>query len=249
MTRGDAARIVEWVEYHEALGFNDFYFILDAPIDETEFILRSLETKSRITIDIREADGDYYDGLTAEQRWKQVSKWRTEHAAEIESMKLPVNDALAMRQYKYFPEVLETYRASGEGWLALIDVDEFIVFPGGESVQQVVEATGARRVRLQNFNFDMRTHIDGQSVLGSNVYRWAREDIEHYGNGWQNRVKSIVQYEYLTPLVSVHAISRGPFVTLDHEVGRLHHYKPTDQGISELPYRVEDRTVADLHGI
>lgn len=243
MSRGDEPRIKEWVDYHVGLGFNDFYFILDAPIDNTESVLRAMDVDATITIDVREPKGDYYDNMTASERWELVKKWRIEHADEIAAMGLPVNDALAMRQYQYFPEVLEAYSAKGTGWLALIDVDEFIVFPGGETVQEMTAASSSPRMRLLNFNFDMRDHVAGTPVLGQSM-RWDRADIVAYEKGWQNRVKTIAKYDSLLPMASVHPISKGPFVVLDPEAGRLHHYKPTDQGIAELPYSVQDTTAA-----
>lgn len=243
MSRGDEHRIEEWVRYHVGLGFNDFYFILDAPIDNTESMLRSMDVDATITIDVRKPEGDYYDDMTPAERWESVKKWRIEHAEEIVAMDLPVNDALAMRQYKYFPEVLKGYSTKDAGWLGLIDVDEFIVFPGGESIQEITADSASPRIRLLNFNFDMRDHVAGTPVLGQ-VMRWDRADIVAYEKGWQNRVKTIAKYDSLLPMASVHPISKGQFVVLDPEVGRLHHYKPSDQGIAELPYSVKDETAA-----
>ena len=244
MTRGDESRIEEWVRYHATLGFDEFHFILDAPIDRTEDVLRALEVDAKITIDIREPQGDYYDNMTPAERWTRVKQWRIDHADEIAASGMPANDALAMRNYQHFPPVLETYAQRNDGWLALIDVDEYIVLQHPLTLQELTTTSNQPRIRLLNFNFDMSHHVPGTSVLG-NTMRWDREDILAYGKGWQNRVKSIVRYVSLVPMVSVHQISRGPFVTVNPEIGRLHHYRPVDQGIAELPYSVEDTTLRD----
>lgn len=240
MTRGDESRIEEWVEYHAALGFNDFYFILDAPIDNTESVLRGLDVDATITIDVREAKGDYYDGYTQAERWEAVKKWRTENDAALKALGTPVVDPQTVRQHEYFEEVMQRYSEEGDGWLALIDMDEFIVFPGGQSIQEMTSDRSVPRIRLLNFNFDMKSHVPGSSILSNNLMRWDREDIIAYGKGWDTRVKTIARYDSLLPMVSVHPISKGPFVTLDPEVGRLHHYRTPDQGIAELPYTVAD---------
>lgn len=245
MSRGDEHRIKEWVEYHASLGFNDFHFILDAPIDESLSVLKSLKVDADITVEVRQPSGDYYDGLTPSQRWEAVKKWRLDNAEQIQKLGLPASDSLSMRQYTYFPEVLEQYSGYGEGWLALIDVDEFIVFPGGQQIRDIAAATNSPRIRLLNFNFDMDNHTEGEPVLKQTM-RWAREDIEAYGKGWENRVKTIARYDSLLPLASVHPISKGPFVTLDPEIGRLHHYKLPGQGIKELPYRVKDEAALKI---
>lgn len=246
MSRGDAPRIREWVEYHSWLGFDAFHIILDNPNDDSEAILRSLDVPARITVDLRPAVGDYYDGLSQEQRWRKVLEWRKANSEDLTAAGLPVVDPQTIRQIRYFNEVLTGYAAGPESWVAVIDMDEFIAVPGGGKIHDITSAAKAPRIRLLNFNFGTAGHDHALPFLAQHTRRWAREDIEAYGKGWDARVKTIARNDALLPLVSVHPISRGPFVTMDPAVARLHHYRVPDQGIAELPYRVEDRVVADM---
>ena len=61
MTRGDAHKIGEWVNYHARLGFLDFHIVLDGDIDGTREVLRDLDTSARLTLHVREEVGEYYD--------------------------------------------------------------------------------------------------------------------------------------------------------------------------------------------
>lgn len=245
MSRGDAPRLREWVEYHSWLGFNDFHIILDNPNDDSESVLRALGREVDITVEIRPAHDEYFDGLDDALKWGQVRAWRERNASRIKEWGLPIVDPLSMRQYLYFPTALNKYVLRGEGWLSIIDVDEFIVFPDGRKISDVTAAAEKPRVRFLNFNFDTSNRDPELPVLQQHTHRWDREDIVAYGNGWDKRVKSIVRYDSLLPLRSVHAISGGGFAILDPDVGRLHHYKATDQGIAELTYRVEDTVAAE----
>ncbi|GAA5020917.1 hypothetical protein GCM10023258_09960 [Terrabacter aeriphilus] len=58
------------------------------------------------------------------------------------------------------------------------------------------------------------------------------------GNGWDKRVKSIVRCDRALPLASVHAISRGPFLQLEPDQGRILHFKAPGTGL--IPHTVED---------
>ncbi len=50
MTRGDAHKIGEWVEYHARLCFGDFQIVLDGEVDYTEAVLESLDVPAIITV-------------------------------------------------------------------------------------------------------------------------------------------------------------------------------------------------------
>lgn len=236
MSRGDAPRLAEWVSYHQSLGFDEFHVVLDNPTDRSAAVLQALD--ARVTIDVRGPHGPYFDRVPPEDRWPAVRQWRQEHAKVIAEWGVPIVDPLSMRQYMHLPAVLNKYAVRGDCWVAVIDVDEFLVIPG-RTVQDVTAVAEHPRIRFLNFNFDTTRWAPGESVLTSCTNRWAREDVEMYGQGWQNRHKSIVRHDALLPLASVHAVSTGPFTVLDPEAGRLHHYKAIDQGLP-LPYRITD---------
>ncbi|SDP53041.1 Glycosyl transferase family 2 [Arthrobacter sp. ok909] len=245
MSRGDSPRLREWVEYHSRLGFDDFYIILDNPVDDSEQVLLSLDVPAKITIDVRAASGDYYDGLTPAERWARVLAWRKANESRLTALGLPVVDPLALRQLEYFREVLSTvYAGNGDSWVAVIDLDEFIALPGGRRIQDITSAARSPRVRFLNFNFDTSGNDDTRPFLAQHTMRWAREDVEAYGQGWEHRVKTIARNDALLPFTSVHPISKGPCEISDPDVARLHHYKIPDQGLP-IPYSTKDTTLID----
>lgn len=69
VSRGDAPRLKEWVDYHCWLGLDTFHIILDNPVDDSEHIIRRLKVPARLIVDVRGAVGDYYDGLSRTERW------------------------------------------------------------------------------------------------------------------------------------------------------------------------------------
>ncbi|SDP53035.1 Glycosyl transferase family 2 [Arthrobacter sp. ok909] len=245
MSRGDAPRLREWVEYHSWLGFDDFHVILDNPTDDSANVLRTLHVPAKITVEVRPAFGEYYDGLAGDEKVARAEVWREMNRERIVEWGLPIVDPLSMRQYLYLPAALNKYALRGEGWVSVIDVDEFIVLPGGRKISDVTTAAKMPRVRFLNFNFDFKERDPGRPILQQHTRRWAREDIVGHGQGWDTRVKSIARYDAAVPMASVHAISRGWFETLEPEIGRLHHYKVSGHGVPVLPFCVEDRAAAD----
>lgn len=246
MSRGDENRIAEWIEYHTQIGFDEFYIILDNPIDDTQSILSNLHTSANIIVDVRQPLDEYYDGMQPDERRKSILKWRESNKEKIKESGLPIVDPLSFRQYEYLPSVLGAYSQGEPAWVAVIDVDEFISLPGFEDILMVTQVATKPRVRFLNFNFDTSKWKPDTPILDSCVNRWDRDDIVNYGRGWEYRVKAIVRNDALLPLVSVHAISRGSFQILDHNEGKLHHYKTPDQGIAELPYSVKDDSLVNF---
>ena len=212
MTRGDAHKIGEWVDYHARLGFGDFQIVLDGEVDDTEAVLKSLDVPATITVHRRPEIGEYADGLSAAQRKQQAAEWRQRHAAELEAGRIRGHDPLSWRQHQHFPEILAPYAEGerGRGWLALIDVDEFIVLRGYPSVRQVTHQPGAPRLRLLSFNVDTTGHDPGRPVLEQHTRRWSREDLLALDDQrWANRPKSIVRYRCARLTSTVHKISTG----------------------------------------
>lgn len=247
MSRGDSSRLADWVLYHHGIGFDYFHLLLDNPNDDSVLVLEKLRQSHGVKIEflVRGAEGEYFDGLTNESRLQEIKKWRVKNEAYIARSGFPIVDPLSDRQYKLLPEKLhELQKRFPEDWVAVIDVDEYIAIPGSVSVKSLVLSSEAPRLRLLNFNFDMSEWQPGDDVR-SQVRRWSRTDVIEYGKGWDNRVKSIVKLSHALPMVSVHAISAGPFEVVAPEKARLHHYKHPNQKIS-IPYSVVDRTIADL---
>ncbi len=243
-SRGDAARIAEWMTYHQRLGFDDFQVILDGLVDDTDEVLGELDLPARIDVHRYPEEGDYFDGLPADERARRVAQWRVDNAEWRATLKGKALDPIAVRQFRRIPEVLAPYAAGdrGRGWVAFIDVDEFLHLPRHESIRALAREATAPRLRFLNFNVDTSGHDPARPVLEQHTLRWAREDVvQHPNSAWVNRVKSMVRYRKSLPFFSVHRISRGRAEVLDAEIARLHHFRIPLQPLDPpLPYRVDD---------
>lgn len=243
LSRGDAHKIAEWVDYHTRLGFEDFQIVLDGDVDGTEDVLRSLDVPARIGVHPREEVGEYYEGLPPAERRARVQEWRDRNAAQLESGAMRGNDAVSWRQHLHLPEIMAPYAAGfrGRGWLALIDVDEFLVLTEHGSIGALTAGAEAPRLRFLNFNVDTTGHDPSRPVLAQHSVRWSREDVlAHPMKRWARRVKSIVRYRCARLDSTVHKISRGRHVLLDPATARLHHFKVPVAGELDIPYTVDD---------
>jgi len=243
-SRGDGARIAEWVDYHHRLGFDDFQIALDGLVDDTDEVLAGLDLPARIDVHRYPEEGEYFDGLPAAERARRVARWREDNAAWRATLPGKALDPIAVRQFRRIPELLAPYAAGdrGRGWVAFLDVDEFLHLPAHGSVRALVAEATAPRLRFLNFNVDTSDHDPTRPVLEQHHWRWAREDVlAHPNSAWVNRVKSMVRYRRCLPFFSVHRISRGKAQVLDPAVARLHHFRIPLQPLEPaLPYRVDD---------
>lgn len=242
LSRGDAHKIGEWVDYHARLGFEDFQIVLDGDVDGTADVLRALDVPATITVHERAEVGDYYEGLAPDERRRRVAEWRERHAAELESGAMKGVDALAWRQHLHLPEVMRSYAAGerGKGWLAFFDVDEYVVLGRDRSIAELTAQAEAPRLRFPSFNVDTTDHDPTRPVLEQHTRRWSRADLlAHPNKRWARRVKSMVRYRLAELNHTVHKISHGRHQLLDAEVARLHHFKVPMNEL-DLPYSVDD---------
>lgn len=243
MSRGDAHKIVEWLTFHVGLGFSDFQIVLDGDIDGTGDLLRSLDVGAHITVHPRAEIGEYYDGLEADERRRRVLAWREKHAAKVASGEMKGVDALSWRQHLHLPEVMAPYAAGerGRGWLALIDVDEFLVLTEESRIEDLTAGVSDSRLGFTSFDVDTRGHDPSRPVLEQHSMRWSYDDmLAHPERKWSRRVKSMVRYRKAVLNHSVHKINRGPRRVWDWQAARLHHFKvPTSHDLG-IPYSVHD---------
>lgn len=243
MSRGDGHKIVEWVDYHVRLGFEDFQIVLDGDVDGTEDVLRALDLPAGITVHPRAEVGEYYEGLPPGERRRRVLEWRARNAAELESGRMRGRDALSWRQHLHLPEIFAPYAEGerGRGWLALIDVDEFVVLTEHGSIGALTAGAVAPRLRLLNFNVDTTGYDPSRPVLEQHTMRWSRDDLmAHPMKQWARRVKSVVRYRCARLDHTVHKISHGPHELLDPATARLHHFKIPVASELDIPYTVDD---------
>lgn len=245
MSRGDSERLEDWLLYHRRIGFERFHIVLDNPNDNSIEVLEDVRANHQIDIEttVLGADGEYFDGIPFEERLRLIAQWKKDNARYIADSGYPIVDPLSDRQYRILPEMLADLKSRyPEDWVAVIDVDEYIALPGTANLHTLIHRAEKPRLRFLNFNFDMEGWSRGENVR-TRVRRWSRKDIVAYGKGWENRVKTVVRLDSSLPMVSVHAVSSGPFEIVSPEVGRIHHYKYPNQKIS-LNYPVEDRSIA-----
>jgi hypothetical protein len=242
MTRGDAHKIGEWVEYHARIGFDDFQLVLDGDVDGTESVLRTLDVPAKLTVHPRREVGEYYDSLAASERWQRVLEWRREHASELASGAMRGNDAVNWRQTLHFPRVMAPYSEGqrGRGWLALIDVDEFLVLNQHRSVGGLTAGQKVPRLRFLSFNVDTTGYDPTRPVLEQHSVRWSREHLlAHPDEQWAKRVKSLVRYRVARLTAPVHKISFGRQAVLDPDIARLHHFRMPGQRL-DIPFTIDD---------
>jgi len=243
MTRGDAPKIVEWLDYHARLGFDDFQVVLDGDVDGTEELLRTVDVPASVTVHPRAEVGEYYDGMTLEERRHRVMEWREQHAAERASGRMRGTDALAWRQHLHFGPLLAPYAAAqrGKGWLGLVDVDEFLVLTQHRTIGDLTAEQTVPRVRFLNFNVDTTGYDPTRPVLEQHSVRWSREDLVNHENPrWAKRVKSLVRYRCAALNATVHKINRGRHIVVDPDVARLHHFKMPASSEPDIPFSVAD---------
>ena len=244
-SRGDAARIAEWVTYHHRLGFDDFQIILDGLVDDTDEVLagpRPARADRPCTATPRRATTS--TACPPAERARRVAQWRVDNAEWRATLKGKALDPIAVRQFQRIPEVLAPYAAGdrGRGWVALHRRRRVPAPARYDSIRDLARAATMPRLRFLNFNVDTSGHDPARPVLEQHTLRWAREDVvQHPNSAWVNRVKSMVRYRKCLPFFSVHRISRGRAEVLDAEVARLHHFRIPLQPLDPpLPYRVDD---------
>lgn len=241
-TRGDAHRLAEWVDYHAALGFEEFHVILDGLVDDSMDVLKSLKTSALVVIHPFPEEGVYFDGLTPERRLERVAEWRQHHAAELAELPYAATDPQSLRQFQRIRELLPSIVEGRRGWLAHIDCDEFINIPGGGDIASLTDVATRPRLQLLNFNVDTTGYDPALPVLAQQGPRWSRESmLAHPDERWARRVKSIVRFRAATPFRSIHRISFGRHEVVDPQVARLHHFRVPLQPMSpDVPYTVPD---------
>ena len=253
MTRGAENRIEEWVRYHAGIGITDFHIVLDNPIDDTESVLKRTcaELNVGLIVEVKEASGDYHDGLSLEERRQKRKDWREKQTELNKSKGYPKVynfSPQARRQFIYFSEILTDYderSKNGEhGWVAVIDDDEFISPIKWPDIPSMTGAfPEAVRLRLHNFDFDTSDHDPAKPFLEQHFYRWSRAGIEAHGNGWEKRFKTLVWWGHLSPFMSVHIVSKGKAQIIDHEDARLHHFRIPNHGM--IDYDVRDESTLE----
>lgn len=242
MSRGDADKIGEWLDYHARLGFDDFQIVLDGDVDGTEELLRTIDVPATVTVHPRREVGEYYDGLPFDERWERTLRWRADNAEALESGAMRGIDPLSWRQHRHLPEILAPYAAGerGRGWLALIDVDEFIVLRDHGSIEELTANAPAPRLRFLSLNVDTTGHDPSRPVLEQHTMRWSVEDLNaHPDQRWAKRVKSIVRYKRAVLNDTIHKISKGRHVLMDPASARLHHFKMPLNRL-DIPFSVHD---------
>lgn len=228
--------------------------ILDDPIDNTESLLKKVcdELNVGLQVEIKEAFDEYYNELPPDEWRARNLAWRENLTKTNQVPGLSKHSALARRQSMYFPEILARYdersKAGEHGWLALIEVDEFIVPLKWPDIPTMTRSfPEATRLRLLNFNFDTSNHDPSKLFLEQHVYRWSREGIEAYGKGWDKRVKTIAWWGNLTPYAGVHLLSKGGSTTIDHHEARLHHFNFGMIAHPDIPkFEVKDMSTFEL---
>ncbi|MFC6153605.1 glycosyltransferase family 2 protein [Nocardioides yefusunii] len=245
-SRGDARRLAEWVTYHSRIGFEEFHIVLDGLVDDSDKVLADLDVDARIHVHHRAESGEYQAGMDQAERWRANRQWREDNAELLASLPFRCQDPLSLRQGLNISPLMEEITADRRGWIALIDVDEFIALPRDGSIRALVRRINAEkrtsRISFLNFNVDTEGYDPSRPILEQHSMRWSREDVlAHPDPAWGRRYKTMARFKVATPYRSVHKINRGPRVVVDPEDARLLHYRtPAQRMVPHVPYTVED---------
>lgn len=241
-TRGDASRLAEWITYHSRLGFDEFHIVLDGLVDNSDEVLANLDVDARVSYEIKPEQGEYYDGLSLEERWQRILRWREENKEMLAALPFTATDPQSLRQGLNVGPLIERVTHERRGWLTFIDVDEFIHVPGSQDIRTVTRDAPASRLGLLNHNVSTAGHDPSRPVLEQHHLRWSREDLEAYPNkGWTNRIKTIARFRAATPYGGMHHLTAGQRAVVPPEVARLHHFRIPEQPMDPLiPYSVDD---------
>lgn len=248
-SRGDALRLEEWITYHSRIGFEEFHIVLDGLSDNSDEVLAGIHVDARIVVHQRAESGEYMDGLDAATRHRRNTQWREKNQELLASLPFRAQDPLSLRQGLNITPVLEDLCANRKGWVAFIDVDEFIHLPRDGSIRALTRRLNAEkrtsRISFLNFNVDTTGHDPHRPVLEQHRFRWSREGLlAHPNKAWTRRFKTMARFSVATPYGGVHKITRGRRTVVDPEDARLLHFRVPMQGVEgmdpELPYPVED---------
>ena len=241
-SRGDASRLAEWITYHSRLGFDEFHIVLDGLVDNSDEVLDQLDVDAKISYEVKPEQGEYFEGLSPAERWQRILRWREENKEMLQSLPFTASDPLSYRQGIHLTPLLEKVTFERRGWVACIDVDEFIHVPGTQDIRTVTREAPASRLGLLNHNVSTAGHDPSRPVLEQHHMRWSREDLENYPNkAWTNRIKTIARFRAATPFAGIHHLTKGKRAVVPPEVARLHHFRLPEQPLDPpLPYSVDD---------
>jgi hypothetical protein len=151
-TRNESKRFKEWITYHsKVLGFDHFLIYLDNTTDDSEEVLKSLQSKFSIEIRHTNKKGEYTDS------------------------NICCDDALK-RQVESFTEGFKILKYDYD-WIAIMDVDEWIVPAdiNNFNFKEELSSLSTNCLYLQSYSF--RPPFDyNKSITEQNMFRWTIEE-------------------------------------------------------------------------
>lgn len=176
--RNESPRLVDWIRYHsKVIGFDHFLFYLDNCTDDSEKVLRSLQSEYSIEIRYSEVVGEYPEGRGLSQAigWEGNNRGLDVHSS------WPIE-----RMIRSYTEGFKTLKHDYD-WIAIFDVDEWIVPQDLNNFNFKEELSYLNTNLLYIQTYDFRPPFDyNKSIIEQKMYRWTLEEkmsVEMKGTG------------------------------------------------------------------
>jgi len=167
--RNESPRLKDWIRYHsKVIGFDHFLFYLDNCTDDSEDVLKSLQSEYSIEIRQTEIMGEYPEGRGLSQAigWEGNTKGlNVKHSSwPIERMIKSYTDGFGRLKKIY-------------DWIAIFDVDEWIVPTDLENFNFRDELSSLKSNLLYLQTYDFRPPYDyNKSIIEQKMCRWTIDE-------------------------------------------------------------------------
>jgi hypothetical protein len=156
--RNESERLKEWILYHsKVIGFDHFLIYLDNSSDDSEEVLKSLQSK--FSIEIRHTDkmGEYPEG--------NFFHWDD-----------PKGVNLCNRQVNSFTEGFRLLKYDYD-WIGILDVDEWIVPVDLDNFnfKEELSSFNTNSLYLQSYSFKPPFDVN-KSITEQNMFRWSLDE-------------------------------------------------------------------------
>ena len=206
--RNESLRLIEWISFHQKIGFEKIVIFDDASTDNSIEKIKSIDgVFVKRTVDhgrrFDTSDPNVYSGA------------RDYHE----------------RQMMSFREGMQLLKQEDCDWVAIIDVDEFIVPQNANDARDYFSNLPSNVERVYVASYDMQYPFDLQKpLIPQSLYRWSEKTrVEGTAKGhspglYQTRGKSIVKLaSWDGNVIGVHDVTKSQFISSGTELSKFPH--------------------------
>lgn len=259
--RNEQNKLADWLSYHKEQGFDTFFLYDDHSDDASPEIIEDWSGRNRNVHVVRHLTRTFAN----EKRYENCLQ------TDVYEQDMSLHRRIAESFLEGFQEFVALAKSTGgEGFCALLDVDELLVTDECASVVEIVgqefARAGSSMLYVPSFDVDTRGLSSDLNVFASKqtCYRWTAKQREEFESGaYAHRGKSIVcaehAFESRIPWTVIHcggrpgqnafeeAVPIDSIMNTDAVRLRIHHYRiPVSRGCNaygELDRRAYARFV------